>query len=102
MLTGTGAAGELNGLCNNASAFTGGITNQTALDTLAKAAGQLSAGNYEPSGFIVHPNDWLAMKLLKTTTGEYLIGDPQSATAPMLWGLPVVATPSMTDVAPFV
>ncbi|MGH7947690.1 MAG: phage major capsid protein [Candidatus Binataceae bacterium] len=96
MLTGVGAAGELNGINNQAASFTGGVTNQTRLDTLAKGANQLAVANYEPSGFILHPTDWLNCRLEKDTTGRYVLGDPAAAGMPTLWGLPVVATPSQT------
>jgi len=97
MLTDTGSAGNMIGIIAKAAAFTGGATNQTALDTLAKAANQLAVGNYEPSAFILHPTDWLACQLQKDSTGQYILGDPGAATTPMLWGRPVVATPSMTQ-----
>lgn len=96
MLTGDGTAGTLNGLNNQATAFNGGATNQTRLDTLAKAANQLAVGSYEPSGFILHPTDWLACQLEKDSTGRYVLGDPGAATMPWLWGLPVVPTPAQT------
>jgi HK97 family phage major capsid protein len=94
MLTDTGTAGNMIGIIAKATAFTGGATNQTRLDTLAKAANQLAVGNYEPSAFILHPTDWLACQLLKDTTGQYILGDPGAAATPMLWGRPVIATPS--------
>jgi HK97 family phage major capsid protein len=96
LLDGDAGAGELHGLIIQASAFNAGSTNQTALDTLAKAANQLSVNNYEPSGFILHPTDWLNCRLAKDTTGRYILGDPAVSGLPQLWGLPVVATPSMT------
>lgn len=96
MITGDGGAGKLNGLVNQATAFTGGVTNATALDTLARAINQLAVGNFEPTAIILNPTDWLAMQLLKDTTGRYLIGDPQAGTTPQLWGLPVIPTASMT------
>jgi HK97 family phage major capsid protein len=97
MITGDGGAGTLTGLINQATAFNGGVTSQTALDTIAKAANQLAVGNYEPSGVILHPTDWLAMQLLKDTTGQYIIGSPKEGTMPQLWGLPVIPTASMTQ-----
>lgn len=96
MITGDGGAGTLTGLINQSTAFNGGATNQTALDTIAKAANQLAVGNYEPSGVILHPTDWLAMQLLKDTTGQYIIGSPKEGTMPQLWGLPVIPTASMS------
>lgn len=96
MLTGTGGAGTLNGLNNQAAAFTGGVTNQTAIDTLLKALLQVSLSNYEASGIVLHPTDWTNIVLLKDTTGRYLFSDPQSMTDARIWGKPVVATASQT------
>lgn len=96
-LTGTGAAGEINGINNRATAYNRGATNDSAIDTMAKAADQLALSNYEPTGFILHPTDWLNMKLLKDTQGRYLLGDPAAASMPQLWGLPVVPTVSQTQ-----
>ena len=95
LLTGTGAAGTLNGLVNQATAFTGGSTNQTALDTLLKARLQVSLSNFDASAIILHPTDWTDIVLLKDTTGQYLFSNPQDMTTPRLWALPVVPTVSM-------
>lgn len=97
MLTDTGSAGNMIGITTKATAFTGGSTNATRLDSLARGANQLAVGNYEPSAFILHPTDWLNCQLEKDTQGRYILGDPGAATTPMLWGKPVVPTPSMTQ-----
>lgn len=97
LLTGTGAAGTINGLVNQATAFSYGVTNQTALDTLLKALLQVSLSYYEASAFVLNPVDWTSMVLLKDTTGRYLFADPQSMVDPRVWAKPVVATPSMTQ-----
>ena len=96
-LTGDGTAGTVSGINTKANAFTGGSTNQTRLDTLAKAANQLALSSYEPSGFILNPVDWLDCQLEKDTTGRYILGDPGAASTPRLWGLPVVPTPAQTQ-----
>lgn len=96
LLTGTGAAGELNGLNNQAAVFTGGVTNQTVLDTLLKAILQVSLSNYEASAFVLHPTDWFAAMMLKDTQGRYLFSDPQSMVAPRMWAKPVVASQTQT------
>ena len=97
ILTGTGAAGTLNGLVNQATAFSYGVTNQTAIDTLLKALLQVTLSNYEASGIVLHPVDWTNLMLLKDTTNRYLFADPQSMTADRLWGKPVVSTATMTQ-----
>lgn len=96
MLTATGSGLSMNGINNQATAFTGGVTNATALDTLARAMTQLILNNGDPNGIILHPTDWLAIKLLKDSQNRYILGDPAAMTMPMIWGIPVVPTPSQT------
>jgi len=96
LLTGDGGAGVLNGLVNQSTAFTGGVTNQTVLDTLLKSMLQVTLQNLDPTGIIMNPIDWTALRLLKDTTNRYLFSDPHSSEAERVWGLPVVPTASMT------
>jgi len=81
---------------NQATAFSYGVTNQTAIDTLLKSMLQVSLSNYETSGFVLHPTDWINIILLKDTTNRYLFADPQNMTDNRIWGKPVVSTASMT------
>lgn len=96
LLNGDGTAGTLNGLMNNATAFTYGSTNQTALDTLLKAQLQVSLSYYEVTGYVLNPIDWTNILLLKDTTGRYLFSDPHGMEAPRVWGKDVVPTAAMT------
>jgi HK97 family phage major capsid protein len=97
LLTGDGTAGTLNGLNNNATAFTYGSTNQTALDTLLKAQLQVSLSYYEVTGYVLHPVDWVGILLLKDTQGRYLFSDPHGMEAPRVWGKDVVPTQAQTQ-----
>jgi HK97 family phage major capsid protein len=97
MLTGDGTAGSLNGLNNQAAAYSYGVTNDTLLDTLLKALLQVSLSNFEASGFVLHPIQWYGAMQLKDTTGRYLFSDPQSMVAPRLWAKPVVPSQTMTQ-----
>lgn len=97
LLTADGGAGTVNGLINQATAFTGGATNQSALDTLLKSFLQISLQNMEASGVVLHPYDWTNILLLKDTMGRYLFSDPHSAELPRVWGKDVVPTASMTQ-----
>lgn len=97
LLNAAGTAGKLNGLRNQATAFSGGVTNQTAIDTLLKAFTQVSLSYFEATGVVMHPTDWMNVLLLKDTTGRYLFGDPHSANTPSIWGKTVVPTAAMTQ-----
>ena len=96
LLLGTGAAGALNGLYNQATAFNASQTNATRLDTLLRAFTQVALSNYEASALVLHPTDWMNIILLKDTTGRYLFADPQNMVDNRVWAKPVVPTQSMT------
>ena len=44
----------------------------------------------------MHPADWAWIELLKDSTGQYIIGQPQGNIGATLWGLPVVPSMAMT------
>jgi HK97 family phage major capsid protein len=98
LLTGSGSNGELSGLITNATTFSGGSTNLTALGALALAIGQLIAANFAPGAIVLSPADWYSSKILlaKDTQGRYIFGDPGSAAEPRLWGIPVAVSNAMT------
>jgi HK97 family phage major capsid protein len=96
ILTGTGAAGTLNGLTNQATAYSRGVTNDTMLDTLAKAKTQLELSNFVADGIVLNPADFLSMATAKDTQNRYLFGDPKSNTPPSVWNVPIVVSNSMT------
>ena len=95
-----------NGTSPNLSGFTD-TTHHTGIQTQAKAADPTLDATYKaltlvrftgravPSAFIFNPNDWQNIRLLRTTTGEYLFGNPSQAGATTLWGLPVALADSL-------
>jgi hypothetical protein len=48
------------------------------------------------SGIIMNPLQWLAIRLLRTKTGDYIWGHPALVGPATLWGLPVIATNAET------
>jgi HK97 family phage major capsid protein len=97
LLNAAGTAGKLNGLRNQATAFAGGATNQSIIDTILRAFTQISMSEYEANGIVLHPLDWQEVLLKKDNDGRYLFADPHGITAPRIWGKPVVSTQSMTQ-----
>jgi len=97
LLNGGGVGENLNGLVTNATAFSPQFEPDAAtmLDQVALAMLQASLADFNPSGIIMHPSDWIRIRLLKDADGKYLLGEPGSQVEPRLFGLPVVATTSM-------
>ena len=99
ILLGTGINGQLQGLYTNRTAYskTSPLTYTTKLDVLRDAIKQCQASEYMPTGIVLNPADWASIELAKGSDLRYLWSNPQSAAAPILWGVPVVVTNSITS-----
>lgn len=98
LLNGSGSGQNLSGLVTNATAYSApaGFTPTNAMEIIAVGMLQNALALYPVTGIVVNPADWLRMRLIKDTTGKYLLGDPGAAVAPVLFGVPVVETQAMT------
>ena len=106
LLSGSGTS-QIRGVLN----FTGLQTlaaNAAPIDGIGKAIeyvrGANGSGFAQPDAIVMHPLDWLNIKLSKDANGQYLFGGPAYApygvggysNVSLMWGLPVVSTTSMT------
>lgn len=98
LLKGDGTGVNLLGMVPQATAYAapGGLVSGNMLDQLRYAMLQAVLAEYPATGHVLNPIDWARIETLKDGQGRYLIGNPQSGTAPTLWRLPVVETPAMT------
>lgn len=101
LLNGSGVGNNLNGLMTQATAFAAPATlpitaSTTRIDVLRLAALQVELAEFTATGYVLNPTDWAAIELLKDTTGQYIIGNPQGTLSPTLWGRDVVTTQAMT------
>jgi HK97 family phage major capsid protein len=98
LLQGDGTGENLLGIIPQATAYSAPITldDETSIDTIRLMILQAVLAEYPSTGIVMNPIDWAWVETLKDTTGRYIIGNPQGSISPTLWGLPVVATPSMT------
>lgn len=103
LLSGSGTSGNMTGflstsgiLTHDASADTG--TNVTALDSIEMAIAQLRVGSAlaEANLIVMHPNTFSAIRRLKNTLGNFLIGDPTEQGSRELFGVRVVPTTAIS------
>ena len=97
LLNGSGTGVNLNGLITNSTAYADplALATPTMIDTIGTGMLQVTLADFVPNGVVLHPSDWMRIRLLKNADEEYLLGDPQSNPSPLLFGLPVVATTAM-------
>jgi HK97 family phage major capsid protein len=97
LLAGNGTPPNLTGIL-----ATGGIQTQAkgadpTPDAVYKAMQKIRTVAYlEPSAVVMHPDDWTDIRLLRSTDGHYLFGDPGLAGEERLFSLPVRQTTAMT------
>jgi len=98
IVAGNGTGQNISGMTasGNYTAFSP-TTGDNAIDSVNRAKYAIIAADYMATGVLMNPADWGAIERLKDgVNGGYLVGNPFGSITPVLWGLPVVATNSMT------
>lgn len=100
LLSGTGSNHQLNGLITQATAWANespNITNE--IDIIRSAQKQAQLSEYMPDAVVLNPQDWYDIDIRKVGSGDdrYVVGNPRSMSTPMLWGMPVVVTNSISS-----
>lgn len=96
LMNGNGTGQNIGGMTKsgNFTAFTP-VSGDNAIDSINKAIYKVIGSDYNPTAIILNPADWGAIERTKSTSGEYEFM-PNQALGPVLWGLPVVVTNTMT------
>jgi len=103
VLGGDGTGANLTGILNTSGINLQGLGTDNTLDCLFKARTQVRVnGKGRPSAFVLHPNDWQSIRLVRenaatATLGGYLMGAPSVAGPTTVWGIPVIESEALTE-----
>jgi len=99
LMMGAGTGTDITGIYPQATAFAAGtlvVASPTRLDAIGAAILQNALVDLPADGVVMHPADWMGMRLTKNAQGDYIFGNPQDAVQPRIFGLPVVETTGIT------
>lgn len=105
ILAGDGVGENLLGVLNTNGvqeyAWSDGATTpvpDTKADAIRRAATLAFLAYYEPTGVVLHPNDWEDIELTKDNNGQYLVAVSVALGGePRIWRIPVVETPAIAE-----
>lgn len=97
LLTGNGTSPNLQGFLTKSGIQTQARGSDANQDAIYKAMQLVRfTGFAEPSGIVMAPANWQTIRLMTSTTGQYLIAPPTEDGIERLWGKPVIQTPAIT------
>jgi len=99
IINGTGSSGALSGFLDsgNYTAYGYYVSGMSYCDQIRTAIEQLAVADYTATGIVLNSRDWSTIEREKDNEDRYLFANPQTSAAPMLWGLPVVASNSIAQ-----
>jgi HK97 family phage major capsid protein len=101
ILNGDGSGENLTGILNSNPQtydWSDGLVGDNKADAIRRAATLSFLAYYEPTGVVLHPNDWEDIELSKDDNGQYLVAVSVALGGePRLWRIPVVDTPAMPE-----
>lgn len=98
LLVGDGTAPNISGILDRSGIQTQALGADPVPDAFFKAFTKVQVtGDAEPDGFVAHPNDWMSVRLLRTTDGIYIFGNPNDDAPVRMWGRPGRVTTGITE-----
>lgn len=98
LINGPGGQGRINGLLNQATAFTP-VIGTTAADIIGESLVTQANAGYQPNLVVMNPLDWFRIQVTRKNADdeEYVFGSPTVPVPPALWNTAIVTTPSIAE-----
>jgi len=91
IVNGNGVAPNLAGLLLAATGIQTFVLAGDRFDAIYDAARRVRVtGRASPNVYVVHPNDWQIVRLMRTDDGLYILGNPNQPGPERIWGLQIV------------
>jgi len=91
IVNGNGVAPNLAGLLLAATGIQSFVLAGDRFDAIYDAARRIRVtGRASPNAYVVHPNDWQIVRLMRTDDGLYILGNPNQPGPERIWGLQIV------------
>jgi hypothetical protein len=98
LIVGDGTAPNISGILDRSGIQTQAKGVDPTPDAFFKAFTKVQVtGDADPDGFVIHPNDWQDVRLLRTADGIYIFGAPNDEVAVRMWGYPGRVTTGITE-----
>lgn len=98
LINGDGTSPNISGILDRSGVQTTAAAAGDQLDAFMTAITMIQTTAFaDPSGIIMHPNDWAELATLRTADGIYLLGNPQAMPNFQIWGLPIRTTTAATE-----
>lgn len=98
LITGNGTPPNIQGVLNRSGIQTQAKGADPTPDAFFKAFTKVAVtGDADPDGFVIHPNDWQDIRLLRTADGIYIFGSPNDDIPTRMWGYQGRVTTGITE-----
>lgn len=102
LIAGDGSTPNLRGVFNATNVQSQAKGEDPTPDAVYKAMTKVrgtspGTGFAEPSAALFNPSDWQDIRLLRTTDGVYIFGNPTESGPERIWGVPVIISSAVTE-----